>query len=90
VLYLIADAIIVQPTSWRLVLNKNIDSQINDKKVYKGILSKSLIFFWSLELHLQTSSLVVFWFVFNLIVITFNLLNYFNWENKQVEYYIQG
>ena len=89
-LYLIADAIIVQPTSWRLVLNKNIDSQINDKKVYKGILSKSLIFFWSLELHLQTSSLVVFWFVFNLIVITFNLLNYFNWENKQVEYYIQG
>ena len=76
-LYLIADAIIVQPTSWHLVLNKNIDSQINDKKVYKGILSKSLIFFWSLELHLQTSSLVVFWFVFNLIVITFNRLKLF-------------
>ena len=45
-LYLIADAIIVQPTSWRLVSRKNIHSQINDKKVYKGILSKSLIFFF--------------------------------------------
>ena len=45
VFYLIADAIIVQPTSWHLVSNKNIDSQINGKKVYKSMLSKSLIFF---------------------------------------------